>query len=92
MENDILFFELSRDELTLLASLVALALSKRLDVDQINILGNFLAAVGTLMATIAAQEAVFIAQQEEAENENQANDVLRQIKELQEKVQQILEN
>ena len=87
MKNEMLFFELSTDELTFLASLIALILSRGLNADQINILGNFIVAVGSLMTTIAAQEAALIAQSEKNSND----DVQKQIKELQEKVQQILE-
>lgn len=91
MKNEMLFFELSTDELTFLASLVALLLSRGLNADQINVLGNFIIAVGSLMTTIAAQEAALIAQNEKQQNEKNSDDVQKQIKELQEKIQQILE-
>lgn len=55
-ECQMLFFELSPDELTILAALVALGFSKSLDLNQTNVLGNFLAAVGTLMTTIVAEK------------------------------------
>lgn len=88
-----LFFELSSDELTILASLVTLGFSKGLTADQMNILGNFLAAVGTLMTTIAAKEQALttIEQKKQQEQEKQSDDTQQQIKELQEKIQQILE-
>jgi hypothetical protein len=92
MENKIVFFELSSDELTIWASIIAIAISKELNLDQINILGNFLAAVGTLMTTIAAQEVTILAEQEKKEKEKQAEDVQKQIKEIQEIIHQILEN
>lgn len=91
MENEMLFFELSSDELTILASLVALGLSKGLNVEQINILGNFIVAVGSLMTTIAAQEEALIAQKEKKQNSKQENNVQQQIIDLQKKVQEILD-
>ncbi|SDD66085.1 hypothetical protein [Sporomusa acidovorans] len=86
MENEMLFFELSTDELTILAVLVALGFSKGLNINQINVLGNFLAAVGTLMTMIVAQEQALTSLQQE----KQADDVQNQIKELEQQIQQIL--
>lgn len=83
-ECQMLFFELSPDELTILAALVALGLSKSLDLNQTNVLGNFLAAVGTLMTTIVAEKQALGVQ-----NETQS-DVQKQIKELQDQMQKIL--
>jgi len=83
-ECQMLFFELSPDELTILAALVALGLSKSLDLNQTNVLGNFLAAVGTLMTTIVAETQAL-----DVQNETQS-DVQKQIKELQDQMQKIL--
>lgn len=89
-----LFFELSSDELTILAALVALGFSKSLDVNQTNILGNFLAAVGTLMTTIVAKEQALDVPKDETQVEKKETqpDVQKQIKELQEQMQKILNN
>ncbi|MCC5467853.1 hypothetical protein [Pelosinus baikalensis] len=86
-ECQMLFFELSPDELTILAALVALGFSKSLDGNQTNVLGNFLAAVGTLMTMIVAQEQALVVQKEETQS-----DVQKQIKELQGQMQKILNN
>ena len=83
-ECQILFFELSPEELTILATLLALSFYKSLNLDQANVLGNFLAAVGTLMTAIVAEKQVL-----DAQNKPQV-DVQKQIKELQEQMQKIL--
>lgn len=83
-ECQMLFFELSPEELTILAALLALSLYKSLSLDQTNVLGNFLAAVGTLMTAIVAEKQVL-----DAQNQPQI-DVQKQIKELQDQMQKIL--
>lgn len=92
-ECQMLFFELSPEELTILAALAALGFSKSLDVNQTNVLGNFLAAVGTLMTTIVAQEQALDVQKKETQVEKKGTqpDVQKQIKELQEQMQKILD-
>ncbi|EPY2278230.1 hypothetical protein ACXAT3_002986 [Clostridium sporogenes] len=47
---------ISPEELALLANLIALELSKGKSVNELNVLGNLLAAVGTIISTIAAQK------------------------------------
>ncbi|MGO5074067.1 hypothetical protein ACTQ4K_08995 [Clostridium sporogenes] len=47
---------ISPEELALLANLIALQLSKGKSVNELNVLGNLLAAVGTIISTIAAQK------------------------------------
>lgn len=47
---------ISPEELALLANLIALELSKGKSADELNVLGNLLAAVGTIISTIAAQK------------------------------------
>ncbi|AJD32120.1 MULTISPECIES: hypothetical protein [Clostridium] len=44
------------EELALLANLIALELSKGKNANELNVLGNLLAAVGTIISTIAAQK------------------------------------
>jgi len=47
---------ISPEELALLANLIALELSKGKNANELNVLGNLLAAVGTIISTIAAQK------------------------------------
>ncbi|MCM0649071.1 hypothetical protein NBE98_11865 [Clostridium swellfunianum] len=47
----------SPGELTILANAVALILSSDRTADEVNVLGNFITAVGALMLVIAAQQA-----------------------------------
>lgn len=47
---------LSPDELSLLASIIAISLSKGRTSDELNVLGNFVSALGSLISTIAAQK------------------------------------
>lgn len=42
---------------SLLAALIALLLSENLSADENNVLGNFIVSVGSIMLTIAAQQA-----------------------------------
>lgn len=90
MKNQPSFFELSPDELSTLASLVAIGISKGLNVQEISSLGNFITAVGTLMTTISAQIELLTVQKEEQQKEVQTDDVQKQIKELKEQMQKIL--
>ncbi|MEF9953298.1 MAG: hypothetical protein RR840_10445 [Clostridium sp.] len=50
------FSTLSKQEITLLSAVLALEITEGADIDQLNILGNFLVGVGTLILVIAAQE------------------------------------
>lgn len=43
-------------QLAILANVIAIALSKDRDADEINVLGNLIAAIGCIMLTIAAQK------------------------------------
>lgn len=47
---------LSPKELSILANVIALALAEEKTPDQLNVLGNFIVAVGSLLLTIAAQQ------------------------------------
>lgn len=49
------FNSLSPTELAILADAVAIALAEGKSPDEINVLGNFTAAVGAILLTIAAQ-------------------------------------
>ncbi|MEW9094915.1 MAG: hypothetical protein AB2417_07495 [Clostridiaceae bacterium] len=48
--------DISPQELATLANIVAIALTEGRTADESNVLGNFLAAVGALILTIAAQQ------------------------------------
>ncbi len=47
---------ISPEELALLANLIALELSRGKNANELNVLGNLVAAVGTILLTIAAQK------------------------------------
>jgi hypothetical protein len=48
---------ISADQLVLISSIFAVLLSDDLDPDALNVLGNLIVAIGSLMLTIAAQAA-----------------------------------
>jgi hypothetical protein len=77
---------LSAGQLVFLSSIVASAISKDLTADQINVLGNFLAAVAAAMLTIAAKLA---ADQSQLESLKQKEDIKNQIKELKNQLKQL---
>lgn len=47
---------LSPNELSILASAIAIGLAEDRNTDEINVLGNLIVAVGSILLTIAAQE------------------------------------
>ncbi|EJO5349014.1 hypothetical protein NRP93_003166 [Clostridium botulinum] len=47
---------ISPEELSLLANLIAIELSKGRSVNELNVLGNLVSAIGSIISTIAAQE------------------------------------
>lgn len=51
-----LFDSISPDELTLLSSIIAIAIAKGKNPDDINVLGNFITNLGASLLTIAAQQ------------------------------------
>jgi len=68
------------NQLIILSALVALILSEDLSADDLNIIGNFLVGVGSLMLTKAAQLAV----QESSNNNSPESDSLeKQVKNMQ---------
>lgn len=74
---------LSPDELALLATLLALAFSKVLTVDQLNVYGNFLQAVGSIMSTIASQQEILQPQtQPETATKDQLDELKKQVQAL----------
>jgi hypothetical protein len=70
---------MSPNELSLLANAVALAIAEDRTSDEINVLGNFFAAVGGLLSTIAAQQQSLEAMEEK---QQQIQDLKKQIKKL----------
>ncbi|MCR1934654.1 hypothetical protein ACQX0N_10915 [Clostridium tepidum] len=50
---------ISPEELSLLANLIALELSKGKSADELNVLGNLISAVGAIISTIASQKQNF---------------------------------
>lgn len=73
------------DELAILATAVAVALSKRLTLDQTNIYGNFIVAVGSIMLTMAAQEEAL-----KTKDNDQDTDTKKQLQEMQKQLNQLL--
>lgn len=75
------------DELAILATAIAVALSKRLTLEQTNIYGNFIVAVGSIMLTIAAQQEALT-----AKSNDQDTDTKKQLREMQEQLRQLLKD
>lgn len=50
------FRDLSPEELSILANIVAIGLTKNRTADEINVFGNLVTAIGSLLLTIAAQK------------------------------------
>lgn len=48
---------LSPNELSIAATAIAIAIAEGRTADEVNVLGNFIIAVGSILTTIAAQEA-----------------------------------
>ena len=46
----------STEQLSIFANLLAIAISKGKSADQLNVIGNFIVAVGSLLLTMAAQK------------------------------------
>lgn len=72
------------DELALLATAIALVSAKVLTTDQLNVYGNLIVAIGSLMLTIAAQDELLNKLQEPE------SDTAQQIKEIQQLLTQLL--
>lgn len=63
------FDSISPDALAVLASLVAIAISNGLNSSEINVLGNFVTAVGGVLLTIAAQQDYLSTQKDTEQDE-----------------------
>lgn len=69
---------LGPEQLAVASSLVAALLSRGLTSDEVNVLGNFIAAVGASMLTIAAQMS-----SQESKKDKQKQEIQNQIEQLQ---------
>lgn len=76
---------LDADELALLATVIAIVFAKKLTLDQTNVYGNFLVAVGGIMLVIAALEDA-----RKAKDEDKDADTKRQLQKMQEQLDQLL--
>jgi hypothetical protein len=85
------FESIESDELAIIATFIALAASKVLNTEELNVYGNFLVAIGSVALTIAAQDQALKTSQEKSNNKEKKTDMQQQIHELQEQVRQILE-
>lgn len=77
---------LNADQLVFLSSLAASIIAKGLTADQINVFGNFLAAVAASLLTIAAKLA---SDESKRQNQKQKEDIENQIKELKNQLNQL---
>ncbi|MDD4601098.1 hypothetical protein SDC9_04271 [bioreactor metagenome] len=75
------FTEIPSDELAGLSLIIAIWVSKILTIEELNVFGNFIVAVGSIILTIAAQEEALKTKMEEPEE-----DIKKQIKELEKKM------
>lgn len=69
----------SAEQLSFLANLLAIAISKGKNADQLNVIGNFIVGVGGLILTIAAQIQACESKQDKIK---QINDIKKQLKSL----------
>lgn len=75
------------DQLIILSALMALSIPNNMNVDQLNTLGNFIVAVGSLLLTKAAE-----IQALESQQDNSMAEVQQQICELQGKLKKYMED
>jgi hypothetical protein len=85
------------EELGLLAALLGVAPARLISIEELNVLGNFLVAVGSIVLVIAAQAELLRVQNEEKEKEakdtkkdNTTPSVEEQIRELREQLQSLI--
>lgn len=74
-----LFDSITPKDLSILANLIALALTEGKSADENNVLGNFLTAVSSNILNIASQQENLKSSEEK---ENQIKDLQKQIKDL----------
>ena len=76
---------LDADELALLATVIAIVFAKKLTLDQTNVYGNFLVAVGGIMLVIAALEDA-----RKAKDEDKDADTRKKLQDMQQQLDQLL--
>ncbi len=74
------------DELVLIAFLLGITPIKSHNPDELNVLGNFLVAIGGIILTAAAQQQYLISQKQ-----NDKQDMQKQIEELRLQIQQLID-
>jgi hypothetical protein len=85
----------SPEELTILSLLLAFSVSENNDADELNVLGNWIVAVGSLILTWAAQKQYLETAQETSQQKDAGTameDIKQQIKDLQEKYSKLEES
>ncbi|MFL0197514.1 hypothetical protein ACJDU8_18380 [Clostridium sp. WILCCON 0269] len=70
---------LDPNQLAVISTFIAIVLSKDKDTDEINVLGNFIVAIGGTMLTIAAQQERLKSLQDK---KDQIHDLKKQIKDI----------
>lgn len=73
------------DKLAILATIIAVALSKGLNLQQVNVFGNFWVSVGSIMLMIAAQDEAIKTRSEATETDTQ-----QQLQDMQEQLKQLI--
>lgn len=77
---------LSPEQLAIISGIVAAILAKSLNLDQMNVLGNFLSAVSASLLTIQAK---LSEEQSQQQIQQQKDDIENQIKELKNQLKQL---
>jgi len=87
-----LFRSINTDELAAAATTIAVASSRVLNAEELNVLGNFIIAVGSIMTSLASQEQALIDREETKKNKTEeiGNNVQKQIKDLQDQITGLL--
>ena len=71
------------NQIILVNALISLAISDDLSADELNVIGNFIVAVGSLLLTKAAE---LSAQQSKQDNKQQIQELEEQVQKLKEKL------
>lgn len=78
-----LLFQLGANQLGALSAILAILWAEELDLDELNSLGNFFEALGSVMLAIAAQRQLLKAQQEEKQNSPESEQIQELIRRIQ---------
>lgn len=79
--------EIEPNQLALLSTLIAIELSENRTIDEINILGDILIAIGSIMITIGAQRESQQQDQQNEKDKNEHEELQKKIKKLEEQVE-----